>query len=158
MLQLLPEYTYAIDPGESVGIARTYEHPATYDTLDLSHYYAATTVQIGTFEEQFERSIQTERVDLIIVEEYRIYPDKAQMHIGQPLITAELIGAIKWMAKRQDIPLVEQPAGIKATTAAVLKGRGFKSIGNTLHARDAEKHLWYYVLNGKGSQSTNKRK
>ena len=148
MIAALPSHTIAIDPGETCGIARSYEVPPP-STLDLHPYYGALSHPLEIFLQGFNNMCITERVDLVIVESYRIYPDKAMAHIGQPLITAEAIGAIKWIAGYQGIETIEQPAGIKPTTGAMLKGRGFKAIGTDRHAKDAEIHLWYYALNGR---------
>lgn len=145
MIKALPDHTIAIDPGETCGVARTYEVP-TPSGLDLKLYYGSLSRPLEEFLQGFNHMCLTERIDLVIVESYRIYPDKAMMHIGQPLVTAELIGAIKWIAGYQGIRVIEQPAGIKATTGALLKGRGFKAVGKDQHAKDAEVHLWYHAL------------
>lgn len=151
MFRLLPAWTMFVDPGETCGLALRYEaqRVAKYD--DYSEHYGTLTLATDDAIDAFEVFIRDAwrlynvRVTLVI-EEYRIYPDKAQAHIGKTLPTAEAIGAFKCLARMGDAKVVEQPAYVKETTAALLKGRGIKSIGGSRHAKDAEIHMWYYSL------------
>lgn len=102
-------------------------------------------------------------IDVLVVEEFRLYPDKAMAQTGSTMPTCELIGQIKWAhrldsrrrrdAEQVEVELVLQPAAIQEPTAAVLRNRGIKSTavreGAGGHAKSAELHGWHWILRGK---------
>jgi hypothetical protein len=53
----------------------------------------------------------------------------------------------KWAAMQYDVRVQEQPASIKKPMAGLLNGRALKACGDSRHAKDAELHMWYFVLN-----------
>lgn len=114
----------------------------------------------------------------IVIEEFRLYPDKAMEQTGSTMPTCEQIGAMKFAhrlacrhyrdqfehgvtatdkAPWQNEPeLVMQPAAIQTPTAAVLRARGIKSAAKRLgagpHARSAELHGWHWIIRTRGEQ------
>lgn len=91
-------------------------------------------------------------VDHWVVEEFRLYPDRAGAQTGSTMPTCELIGVFKYLHRLQTdpTPLWLQPASIKIPTLAVMKRVGVphlavkKRVGG--HAKDAETHAWHHVL------------
>lgn len=151
----LPPYTLAIDPGETCGFAVVFD-PVRPGVADLNNHYATGSLPMLMFLDYLTDNPHLEDViQQVVVEEYRIFPDKAMMHSGKTVPTAECIGAIKHIARCYEWPLVEQAAGIKEPMAGLLGGRGFKSIGKNRHEKDAELHLWYHAL--RGQKGTNAR-
>lgn len=82
----------------------------------------------------------------VVVEEFRLYPDKAQAQGYSDFETAQMIGVIKYICSERGIEVIEQGAGIKKPTRAQLKGRGIQQVGKGGHACDAELHLIHYCL------------
>lgn len=87
---------------------------------------------------------------LVIIEEFRLYPDKARSLIGSDMATSQLIGSLRYIARRSGVPVILQPAGIKLPTEAQMRRRGIthravleKQGG---HAKDAETHVWHHLL------------
>lgn len=83
---------------------------------------------------------------VLVIEEFRLYPDKSEAQAFKAMKTSEMIGALKLVAKQYKVPVVEQGAGIKKATRAQLRARGIKQVGRGDHARDAELHLLHYIL------------
>lgn len=85
-------------------------------------------------------------VDEIIVEEFVLYDREYANQTWSPMLTSQLIGAIKFIAFMFRVPVREQGAYIKKPTRRQLAGRGIKQSGTNIHARDAELHLWNRIL------------
>lgn len=95
-----------------------------------------------------ERQLARGQLDEVVCEEWRLYPQGASVMIGSPMPTVEVIGVIRWLCKRAEVPLTMQPASIKRPTERILRTHGVKmmSRGAGPHARDAEIHGWYHCL------------
>ena len=148
-LVLLPEYTMAIDPGETVGFCATFGGETPHEEAFLGHHYGVGSLPMWDFLDYLGPFIRNDGVQQIVLEEYRVYPGDAMMHSGKTIPTSECIGAIKMIARQKGVPVREQQTAIKKPMAGLLKGRGFKSIGNNQHEKDAELHLWHFALKGK---------
>lgn len=100
-------------------------------------------------------------IDVLVIEEFRLYPWLAAQQTYSDFPTVQLIGALKlvwatgggqwWGAEGGELPILAmQPATIKDPTRSVLRGRGIKSVAKKLkaggHAADAELHGWHYIL------------
>lgn len=101
-------------------------------------------------------------LDVLVIEEFRLYPWLAQTLSYSDFPTVQLIGAMKmlWATGGGEVweevgadpvcQLVMQPATIKDPTRNVLRGRQIKSVAKTSkaggHAADAELHGWHYLL------------
>lgn len=85
--------------------------------------------------------------DIVVVEEFRLYPWKAREQGFSQFLTCEMIGAIKlwhrWYSP--DTKLVFQPAIIKKPTFGIMKGRGIALTPGTQHQKDAEAHMYHYL-------------
>lgn len=90
--------------------------------------------------------------DVIALEDWRLYPDKANTMIGSDMPTCQLIGVIKYLAEENGIPVLMQGAGIKEPTRGVLRHRDVtllsKQMGLSDHVQDAELHGYHFMLNG----------
>lgn len=90
--------------------------------------------------------------DYIVCEDYRVYEDKADIHIGIKLYTPELIGMIKAWAYLNDCEVIMQPAilikrGFVTNDKVKSWGHGKVKGGHSKnHWHDALKHLMYALL------------
>lgn len=131
-----PKVILAVDPGDAhVGVAiwRPGNHTAAleHDADTWLPLFAAIAPHI----------------DLVVVEEFRLYPGKAPALSWSPMKTAEMIGAMRWIAACNDLTLVLQGADIKIPTRRQCIARGIQwKSRRSGHASDATLHLWYYLL------------
>lgn len=88
--------------------------------------------------------------DVVVIESFRLYPDKAKMLVGSEMETSQLIGVLKYLARLHECELVMQPASIKVPTESLMRHRGVRHAAVTQrvggHAKDAETHLYHYVI------------
>lgn len=85
---------------------------------------------------------------VLVIEEFRLYPDKAPSLSYSRLDTSELIGALKMLARLHQVPWVEQGASIKKPTKRMAKSRAI-TLGAAAagpHAADAELHLLHFLM------------
>jgi len=82
----------------------------------------------------------------LVVESFVLYPWVATEQTWSPMLTAQMIGALKWEAEVGGYKFVEQGADIKKPTERQAVARGLRHMGKSRHAKDAELHLWYYCL------------
>lgn len=109
-----------------------------------------------------------ERIDLFVVEEFRLYPWMAREQGYSDFKTPRLIGKLEYLADRAHRPLYLQGASVKKTSIA--KARRFAAdtsdptlrghtpelvrltsgrydfVGRNQHVRDAIAHGWYWLL------------
>jgi hypothetical protein len=85
-------------------------------------------------------------IDEVVIEEFVLYEWEAANQTWSHLQTPQLIGAIKLICRWFDKPWVEQSATIKKPTRRQLAGRGIKQQKGSIHALDAELHLYYRTL------------
>lgn len=130
----------AVDPGDKhVGIAwwrsRNGERVAETHTAELA---------VGAVEKLLE--VGDEGAVVLVIEEFRLYPGKDKPQAYSQMETSEMIGALKYVARKLGVPAVEQGAYIKNPTRRQLRARGIVQVGDTVHAKDAELHLIHYCL------------
>lgn len=143
----------AIDPGDvHVGMAY-FEDPLCLEAWEYGPDEALDYVR-GVLENQF--------IDVLVVEEFRLYPWRAQAQAFSQMLTCEMIGALKlahrlWGATN-GVGLEIQSAQIKEPTTNILRARGVKSVAKSahagLHAFDAECHGHYYLEHQKADGLT----
>jgi hypothetical protein len=75
-----------------------------------------------------------------------LYEDKFKSQTWSPMLTSQLIGAIKLICRWFRIPWVEQGAYIKKPTRGQLRARGIDAGGQSIHARDAKLHYYYRTI------------
>jgi hypothetical protein len=126
----------AVDPGDNhVGAALW---RASDQSIRAKEYDADTWLPT------FARIVM--KVDVVVVEEFRLYPNKAAAQSWSPMATAEMIGAMKWIASQAGVRLQLQGADIKLPTRRQCKVRGLVYKNKSIHAADALLHLHYYLL------------
>lgn len=85
-------------------------------------------------------------VEELIIEEFVLYTREYSNQTWSDLPTVQLIGALKHIAHMFRIPVFMQGAAIKTPTRAQVKRRKIILRGPSIHARDAELHLYYRIL------------
>ena len=149
----------ALDPGWTIGVALIDYVP--YDNkLARPQLIQAYNVELQMTEkkdafiwEEVSASlsglIDSFEPDVIVMEDYRIYPKMAMEHIGNRLLVSELIGAICQEAAVGLIPVVRLMAGVKGNwPIARLKSRfpEYKqAVATPPHSRDALLLGLYYI-------------
>lgn len=133
-----------IDPGETCGYAvfQLDKIPALPSDLKLLETWEDQGASIPEFVIPFLKVLRAVKPSLVLIEDYRVYQSKAELHVGMPLRTPELIGAIVGVCA------LTVPPMRTARIAAAKKGRWpearmitkFPSAeGIAGHARDAVK-------------------
>jgi hypothetical protein len=101
-------------------------------------------------------------VDLLVIEDWRLYEDKIQSLIGSKCETARFIGAVEHLVRKHNrwanevgggvVELYEQPAHLQDTTKSYLRKFGIDrtSAPGQGHALSAELHWWYCILQQRG--------
>lgn len=88
-------------------------------------------------------------VEVIALEQYIIYPNRAMNHIGDSLYTAQEIGRLKWIAFRFGIDVEEQAASMakQRWPASRLHKRvdEIASLMRTPHELDSLRHALTYI-------------
>lgn len=145
---------WAIDPGgEHVGIAQFSDYPAGPEagggSLGTWQCDLAWETDPSDAIDAIRRVLPT--LDILVVEEFRLYPDRALAQTGSTMPTCELIGQIKLLHRYEGTgALFLQPAAIQEPTAGVLRRRGIRSTAKGTragpHALSAELHGWCWLL------------
>jgi RNase H-fold protein (predicted Holliday junction resolvase) len=135
----------AIDPGEvHCGIA-IFE-PAKM-VLTKSAYTCVRTLEVSPAD--LFRLVEFEPLDVVVIEEFRLYPDKAGVQGYSQLKTVEVIGVVRYLCEREKVELVQQGASIKRVARAQMAARGVPNLATALgkggHAADAVLHGWWYT-------------
>lgn len=94
------------------------------------------------------------QLDLVVCEEFRLYPKMASDQGYSIMPTCEVIGVIKYLAKAAGIPIVMQPASIKVPTMARAKAARLTMVSTSQqkgqHCLDAELHgVYWLATNGR---------
>lgn len=150
-----PSRMVSIDPGDvHVGVA------AWHRTLEAWECTLAVEMTPETAVEYLSRELLQGRVDLVVVEDFRLQPDKAMAQVGSDMPTAQLIGVIKYLVgglanaksrwPSQPVELILQQPTIKNPTDSIRRAKSHefraKLDGVTGdHATDAELHGLYHL-------------
>ncbi len=125
-------YVLAFDPGETTGVAWLKHTEGEEEATILDTY--VTPLWDG-----IEETILSSPPDVVVIEDFRLYPGKAKFLGFNEMPAAQVIGVIKFLCDKYEIPYVMQPASIKQAV------RGDLSEVKTIHAKDAAKHGVYYL-------------
>ncbi len=115
--------------------------------------YEAYEVDPPELYRRLESWLKMGTMDVLVVEEFRLYEDKAKVQIGSTMATCEVIGVIKYLVGRWGVEggveLALQGAGIKEGCQKILRAKGVVSLARSRraggHAFDAELHGQYYI-------------
>lgn len=123
----------ALDPGATTGIAIFHNHTliktderTDHDTLELIDTLAPALRHL-------------------IIEDWRLQPDKARTMIGSPMPTARTIGALQWIAHTHQLPVHLQQPALKQAGYAQASRRGWDLPPTGGHQRDAAIHGWLWL-------------
>ena len=96
------------------------------------------------------RALEERKPARLVIEEFRLYPDKAKTLTGSSMETSQLIGAMTWWASKHAFVYL-QPASIKIPTLAYAKKHNIeltKDKGD--HAQDAHTHGIHFLIRQQG--------
>lgn len=155
----------AIDPGEKhCGLAEFVERSDDWECVRV--------YELGPDEcaDRVASLLIGAQLNHLVIEEFRIYPDKALSLSYSEVRTAQLIGVLRYLHRIARMAQVDvdtgeirqlgeqevvcelrmQPAAIKAATVAILRKQGVESEAKRTrsgdHCFDAETHGWHYIL------------
>jgi hypothetical protein len=128
----------SIDPGKSNGICG-------YDVkYYLMFMLTLPADNITKFLHQFDK------VDICILEDYKLFPNKAQQQVYSDMETSRVIGRVETWAELKDVKLIKQPSSIKPTGYAWIGEKPLPKSNPSNHSLDAHVHFIYWaVKNGK---------
>jgi len=135
----------AIDPGETVGLAvLVYTGPpATEVTVEGYDEWEKLQMPDLVFRfDQILKDFQRKSLHsiLVVIEDYKIYAGKANMHVGQHLHTSEVIGALMTICILNEVKYYVIPAAKKARwPEARLRAKFPDHLVTGTHATDALK-------------------
>lgn len=136
----------ALDPGDPHNGLALFddEHPDGWRCV------AAWELGNAECEDYLTKVANQTDLNLWVVEQFNLYPDKAMAQTGSIMGTPERIGVAKYLARQHGIELILQPAAIQEPTAGVLRSRGIRSMAKRTkagpHALSAELHGWHYLI------------
>ena len=132
----LRPFWLSIDPGEHTGVA----YWCGSELVTMDEYCAVE------FADWLEANI--EAASFLVVESFHLNPTAAQRRQGSTMPEVELIGVIKNIARKHDVPVHMQPPGHKKGGKAAAQSLGLKPMrrrGFKGHALDAFWHGAYYL-------------
>lgn len=142
------------DPGKTTGWA-LFENKG----LVASGQILTPTVEAATAE--VKHLLYKYAPDQIVYEDYRVYKQHKDRHVGSEMTTTRIIGCIETLAAMSFIPIHKQMASTAKVfcTDEKLRHWGFYKAG-LRHARDAIRHgcfyiLFYHQVKGDHSNKTN---
>lgn len=150
----IPRTLLAFDPGETTGCC-VFKDGKPSEFMQLPSVNKKTREYEWSIIEEF---IDKVNPDAVIIENYRIYAHKLEQHSSSDVPTLQLIGVIKYMLHKRNIPyklqMAQQAKGF--VTDAKLKEWGMWDIGHK-HARDACRHCVYYLVSLKPNKLHSKQ-
>ena len=129
-----PSRWVSIDPG-SVHVGMAWWRGA-----EIDHIEERTPVTSMT-------DLVAECPQMLVIEEFRLYPTHAQTLTGSTMGTSQVIGAMTWWARQ--LPVYMQPAAIKIPTRALIKLNGDQTPAGSIHAQDAFLHGYHWLHRGR---------
>ena len=134
------------DPGESTGWCfQSREGSVCGGTAKKDHLEVVKLIEVA-------------QPDIVVLESFKLYPNKAQSLSWNSFYPCEVIGAIKATCARMNIPWVEQAPSVKKYFGGFQKDWDtigwlplqleWFSKGVTEHTKDAYMHYKYFMRNG----------
>lgn len=154
----------AIDPGDRYCGVALFNGGVCIQTVEMSPDELFHLVQ---------QAVDNATVDVIVIENFTLYPDKSGEQTGSEMLTSQAIGAVKWIVRQHNelvdtfaannggsaqlghlVELVLQAAAIKVPTTGHVRHHGIKPVstkpGGRDHMRDAEIHGLHFIMRGQG--------
>jgi len=141
----IPQRLLSIDPGETTGYA-IFRDGELYETEQLTVKKDGLQLLHHAFREHY--------FDYVVIEDYRIYPNKLRQHVLNDVFTVKVIGAIEFMFAIRE---TNRPLRITYQMASLPQGFVTKEkikqwemwTVAKIHARSAVVHGAYYLLFGR---------
>jgi hypothetical protein len=135
---------HAFDPGVTTGFTIT-----KHDQRGIELLFRAELVGMEGWQRWSDVLWKVAKPDRIVVEAFRLYPNKAQSQIGSRFPSAEGIGIARFVAHCKSIPIVEQMATCKEAFQDDLLQKVLPTIAleTSPHIKDAARHACYYHYN-----------
>lgn len=139
-IRAAPNCLLCFDPGETTGVA-IFHGPKLFASGQPN------TSSVDTALKELSELFAKFQPNEVVLEDYRVYGNRAEQHIGSSLSTPRLIGMIETLCLQGKIPFHKQPAQTpkQFVTDDKLRAWGFYKTGHR-HARDAIRHGCYYIL------------
>lgn len=135
----------SFDPGVTTGYA-IFEFPNDLETIPLDGTSQKFLCEGGELKKynEFRKIFKKDRIDLVVIESFKLYPHKAKAKTLSNFPTVEIIGVIKFLSFINNIPLIEQGANTKKFyDNKKLRMCGLFERGQSPHLRDAYRHALY---------------
>jgi hypothetical protein len=135
----------ALDPGERVGWARADIAPDG----EWSHLRHGIT-PLRDMALKIHTAMQHDDYDVVIVEDWRLYPHMAQTFINSNFPSVQFIGMVKLCCWVGGTKYVTQGASIKKIADKTMPAELHEKVNtlgahDDLHDMDALRHLWFYT-------------
>ena len=149
----LPYITMGIDPGMTTGYCLFRKSSMELDGIDAYRLATSGVIKVNkqTGWDPIIDLIELMKPNLIVCEDYKIYPNKQLEHVLSSVDTVRIIGAIEYACHHNGVPLVKQMASVHkgfVTDEKLKEWNLYKGINR--HARDAVKAAIYFLLFNKG--------
>lgn len=129
----------SFDPGKTTGVTVWGENNEDQEIR---------CILVGQFNEQeldeFLDKCASIPPKVFIIEEYRIFGQKKNAHVGSKVETIQVIGQLKAFARKHKIEVVEQPANI-LVIAQLWSGTKMPKDHSKSHWVSAYNHAYYYL-------------
>lgn len=123
-----------IDPGKHNGVC-------IYDAkFYLMQMFTVMSDDMVIFLDQFDN------ITTCVIEDYRLFPNKAKQQIYSDMETSRVIGRVEAWAERGKIRLIKQPSKIKPTGYAWLGKKPLPKSNSRNHELDAHVHFMYWAI------------
>lgn len=129
-----PVLYLAIDPGKSNGVC-------CYDAkMYLTGMYTIRANNMVQFLNSFQK------VKKCIIEDFKLYPNKASSQFYSTMETSRVIGRIETWSELNGIELIKQGANIKATGYKWIGKKPLPKSNKQNHELDAHVHFMYWAI------------
>jgi hypothetical protein len=138
-LELINQIVIGLDPGETTGVCVL--------TAGKACIYQIATKEIGPGGDALCDILEAYDTAAVVCEDYRVYSWHSEDHKWAALHTPQIIGVIRYLCHKQNMPITMQMAQVAKVfcTDEKLKGLGMWVPGVT-HGRDAARHAVYHAL------------
>lgn len=158
----------AVDPGDkhvgmAVGLAFARPDPDTGGVVAEDELVVA--FEVGHIDGLFaiDTAVNAGWVDILVIEDWRLYRDKMEEQVGSRCETARFLGGVEHLVRKYNrfaestgdpnrVELIEQPASVQAPAKEKLREyrMGRTSKPDQGHALSAELHFWHLIFSRRG--------
>jgi hypothetical protein len=111
--------------------------------------------QVSDEGESIERLIDAKKPEVVVIEEYVLYPWRLKEQTWSDCPEAQLIGVIRFLCRKRGIRVRFQGANQAKQFCTDIRLKSWKFyLPNKKHANDATRHGAYYMLFGRKGKAT----